>query len=133
MEVDCIRATQFPTEQYLTGSKALTHEFNLGVEVGSESNLKSATELLFDKSNQALDDFVSEVNEAGLQRFVKGAFYDSQSDVCTIKFRDDFIEFEHFLDQLLTIARRTLKRFDWFGVIQRGVPPTVVNLTWYDH
>ena len=105
MEVDCIRATQFPTEQYLTGSKALTHEFNLGIEMGSTSNLKSAKELLFDRSNQALDEFVWEVTEAGLKRFVKGSFYDSQADVCMIKFRDDFIEFEHFSDQLLTITQ----------------------------
>lgn len=100
--------------------------------MGSTFNLQSAKVLFPDKSNRALDDFIWEVNEAGLQRFVKGAFYDSQSDFCMIKFRDDFIEFEQFSDQLLTIARRTLKKFDWFGVIQCGVLPTAVNLTWHD-
>ena len=100
--------------------------------VGSSLNLKLAQELFFDKSNEALDNFVWEVNDAGLQRFVKGAFYDSKSDFCMIRLRDDFIEFELFSDQLLAIARRTLKQYEWFGVIQRGVLSTAAYLTWHD-
>lgn len=67
-----------------------------------------------------LDEFIHEINLACLEAFVVSVLYDSKSGLCHIQLADGLDQDSEPAAYIHTIARDTLTRYEWFGVVNHG-------------
>lgn len=64
--------------------------------------------------------FADELAKAGLQKYVKSVFYDSNANLCQFEFNDDFEEFFFIEDEIKEAALKTISQFEWNGSVDHG-------------
>jgi len=85
-----------------------------GIEISSRDNRESQI--------QEMANFAEASYERSLASYVKSLFYDSKSNCCSFEFIQGVDQYGPIAGELLEIARETIGQFEWFGVIEHGVP-----------